>query len=188
MHAMAALESYSPCPCGSGQKYKWCCQKAEPYVERSVRLQDTGGGEAARAAIDEGLAKFPGNPWLTIRKSILLARQGRAAEAGGLLRELIARDPKHVGAHNFLVRVALETEGAEPGASQLQQALSAVSPENRPALSITAQLVGIMLGEEGHAPAALAHMYLAEQLGPEEADDDRTMAQSLRMIEGNASI
>ena len=51
---MAALESYSPCPCGSGQKYKWCCQKAEPFVERSVRLQETGGVEASRRGPGRG--------------------------------------------------------------------------------------------------------------------------------------
>lgn len=183
---MAALESYSPCPCGSGQKYKWCCQKAEPFAERAQRLADSGQAEAAKGALDEGLAKIPGNPWLVMRKAILLARQGKAAEAGAELRGLIAAQPGHVGAHNFLVRVVLETEGAEAGASQLQQALSAVTGEAREPLAMTAQFVGVMLGEEGHAPAALAHLGLAERLGGE--DEDRMIAQTVRMIEGNASI
>ncbi|MDB5352288.1 MAG: motif-containing protein [Planctomycetota bacterium] len=183
---MAALESYSPCPCGSGQKYKWCCQKAEPFVERSVRLQETGGVEASRAALDEGLAKLPGNPWLTIRKAILLAREGHTKESGEILRGLIAKNPGHIGAHNFLIRVVIETEGADAGAAQLQQALSSVPAEGRAALSITAQLVGIMLAEEGHVPSALAHLRLAQKLEPQ--DEERSIAQSLRSIEANGSL
>ncbi len=183
---MAVLEAYSPCPCGSGQKYKWCCQKAEPYAERSVRLQETGGLEAAVSALDEGLGKLPGNPWLTIRKAVLLARREKLGDAATLLRSLLAKDPSHVGAHNFLVRLVIEDESPEAGAAQLQQALSSVKPESRAALGITAQLVGIMLGEAGHVPSALAHLRLAERL--EGDDEEQAVAQSLRMIEGNASI
>ena len=39
---MALVDPYSPCPCGSGQKYKWCCQKVEAYAERAQRLVENG--------------------------------------------------------------------------------------------------------------------------------------------------
>ena len=183
---MAALESYSPCPCGSGQKYKWCCQKAEPYAERVQRLTDTGQVEGARAALDEGLARLPGNPWLLMRKAILLARENKLTDAVTELRGLLAKHPDHAGAHNFLVRAVIETEGAAEGAAQLQRALSAVAPENHAPLTLTAQLVGMMLGDAGHPAAALAHMNLAEHLGGD--DDEQMVEQTLRMIEGNPSI
>ena len=183
---MAVLESYSPCPCGSGQKYKWCCQKAEAYAHKSARLQDSGAIEPAKAALDEGLAKFPDNPWLTIRKAILLARQQKTKEAGAILQRLVAKEPGHPGAQNFLVRATLETEGTSAAAAQLQAALSAVTPENRPALAMTAQVVGMLLIEEGHVPAALAHLGLAEQLAPD--DEDLPLGRSQRMLLGNAAI
>ncbi len=44
---MAVLEPYSPCPCGSGQKFKWCCQKVEAYAERAQKLAVSGQIEAA---------------------------------------------------------------------------------------------------------------------------------------------
>ena len=183
---MAVLESYSPCPCGSGQKYKWCCQKAETYAHKSARLQDSGAIEPAKAALDEGLAKFPDNPWLTIRKAILLARQQKTIQAGEILQRLVAKEPGHPGAQNFLVRATLETEGTAAAAAQLQAALSAMTPENRPALAMTAQVVGMLLVEEGHVPAALAHLALAEQLAPD--DEDLPLGRSQRMLQGNAAV
>lgn len=184
---MAVLEAYSPCPCGSGQKYKWCCQKVEAFAQKSARLQDTGASEPAKAALDEGLAKFPANPWLTIRKALILARQQKTAEAAEILKQLVAKEPGHPGAQNFLVRAILEIDGTVAAAAALQSAFTAVSEENRPALAITAQIVGMLLGEEGHFPAALAHLELSETLAPEE-ERDPNFRRSRRMIEANASI
>ena len=59
---MALVDPYSPCPCGSDKKFKWCCQKVEAYAERAHRLEENGQHNAAIAAYDEGLAKVPGTP------------------------------------------------------------------------------------------------------------------------------
>ncbi len=68
---MALVDSYAPCPCGSGQKYKWCCQKVESYAERAQRLIENGQYESAIKPLDEGLAKVPANPWLSTRKALV---------------------------------------------------------------------------------------------------------------------
>ena len=44
---MASVDPYMPCPCGSGQKFKWCCQKVETYAERAQRMVENGQYEAA---------------------------------------------------------------------------------------------------------------------------------------------
>ena len=183
---MAALESYSPCPCGSGQKYKWCCQKAEPFAERSQRLAETGQADAALAVLDEGLAKNPGIAWLAMRKAVLLAREEKLGEAGDQLRALLRAQPGHVGAHNFFIRILLESEDAQASTAQLQEALARVGPENRPALALTAQIMGTILGELGHVPAALAHLRLAMLLAVN--GDDGQIAQTLLAIESNVRI
>ena len=67
---MASVDPYASCPCGSGQKYKFCCQKVEAYAERAQRLIDSKQFEAALKPLDEGLAKVPGNPWLLTRKAV----------------------------------------------------------------------------------------------------------------------
>ncbi len=183
---MALVESYAPCPCGSGEKYKWCCHKVESYAERSLRLQETGAIEPSIAAVEEGLRKFPDSPWLLIRKALLLIRQEKMPEAVAAIRRLLAKAPGHVGGQNFLVRALVESEGVIAAAAQFQHALAAVPPENRPPLGFTAQLLGAIFGEQGHAPAAIAHFRLGEQLQGE--DLDPMLTQSWKMIERNAGF
>ena len=72
---MALVDPYAPCHCGSGQKYKWCCQSVEAYVERSQRLLDNGQHELAINPLLEGLAKVPDNV------SLLLAEGARPASS-----------------------------------------------------------------------------------------------------------
>ena len=52
-----ALDSYSPCPCGSGKKFKWCCQPIHEDVARAMRLEQEGQHESALRAMDEVVAK-----------------------------------------------------------------------------------------------------------------------------------
>ena len=51
---MAGIEPYAPCPCGSGQKFKWCCHKVEAHADRSQRLFESGQVDAAIEALDSG--------------------------------------------------------------------------------------------------------------------------------------
>lgn len=93
---MPAVDLYAPCPCGSGQKFKWCCHKAEPYAEKAERLAGSGQLVAAMASIDEGLKKFPDNAWLLTRKALVAVRQGKPGDARALGRgpEGPARPPR----------------------------------------------------------------------------------------------
>lgn len=179
---MALVDPYSPCPCGSGQKFKWCCQKVEPFAEKAERLYEGNQIDAALAALDEGLRKVPDNPWLLTRKALIHARRGETAETKPLLERVIATQPGHIGAHGLLVRAVLETDGPEAGVAQLQRALSATTSKNRVGLTPLIQVVGMFLGETGQIPAALKHLELAQTLLP---GDDTMMASSLRVLEAN---
>ena len=37
------LEPYSPCPCGSGKKFKFCCQPIHASLAKAFALQEQGG-------------------------------------------------------------------------------------------------------------------------------------------------
>lgn len=183
---MAVVEPYAPCPCGSGEKFKWCCHKVEADAERAQRLFDNGQVDASLAALDEGLRKAPDNPWLSVRKALILSRREQHAAARDLLRRVVQKRPNHVGAHAFLVRLVLLTEGPNAGAGQLQQALAAVKPEARPSLWIAAEMVGGTMIEADHLPAAIAHLELAARLMPEETES--AVEPTLRAIESNPSF
>jgi tetratricopeptide (TPR) repeat protein len=181
---MAVVDPYSPCPCGSGKKFKWCCHKVESYAERAQRLLESGQADLALAALNEGLRKEPGNAWLLTRKAMIQLKGGQGEEAKATVREVLRSNPKHVGALVLMTRLVLETEGPRAGAAQFQQALSAFPLADRMGLAPLARLVGVFLTEAGDYPAALRHVRLAQTLSggaPEEGPD------AVGLIESRAS-
>jgi tetratricopeptide (TPR) repeat protein len=177
---MALVDAYSPCPCGSGQKYKWCCQKVEAYAERAQRLVENGQLESALQPLDEGLAKVPANPWLSSRKALVQLQLDQFDSAKVTLRELIQKHPDNLLGSVLLTRVVLQTEGPAEGAAQFQQALSARPAGQRAELAPVASLVGSALGQAGSYAAALKHLELAGKLAAEELKQGASMIRSLR--------
>src|ERR1700738_1022386 len=44
-------DPYASCPCGSGKKFKWCCQPIHAEIEKAFRQQENGQHEAALLTI-----------------------------------------------------------------------------------------------------------------------------------------
>ncbi|WP_165250253.1 SEC-C domain-containing protein [Paludisphaera soli] len=178
---MPAVDSYSPCPCGSGQKFKWCCHKAESYVDRAMRLERNGQSEAALSALNEGLAKLPDNPWLALRRAILLAVLDRTTESREAVDKLLESHPEHPGALSIKLRL-LQASGEIRGAVDLFQDLLAKAVEQgKPAPAEMATALGATLYRAGFIPAALAHLDLVGDDAPAQI---RAMCDELRTTIG----
>ncbi|WP_435015556.1 SEC-C domain-containing protein [Tundrisphaera sp. TA3] len=183
---MAGIEPYAPCPCGSGEKFKWCCHKVEAFADRAQRLFESGQVEAAIKVLDEGLRKDAGNAWLLTRKAIMQIREGGLEAAKDSLRVILQKQPKHIGALVLLTRCVLETEGPINGAGMLQQVFTSISDEMRPSMAGLTRIVAILLGELGRFPAALKHLELARSLDPEDRDQAAVSAE--RNIETSPDV
>ena len=182
---MAAVESYSLCPCGSGQKFKWCCQKIESFADKSQRLVESGQVDAAIKTLEEGLRKEPGNPWLLTRKAVIEVQGGQAEAAKATLRQVLTKNPNHFGALALLTRCVLETEGAVNGAGMFQQMLAAVDKQAAlVGLVSLVRVIASLLSEERHYPAALKHLELCRMFG----DPDGMTASAIRTIETNPAV
>jgi len=182
---MASVEPYSSCPCGSGQKYKWCCQKVEAYSDRAQRLLDSGQYEAALKPLEEGLAKVPDNALLLMRKALVHLHLNQVEAARLPLRALLQKSPSHLGASILLTRVELETDGPLAAVAQFQQAISARQPEERKELASLASFLGSSLNQAGYAAAAIKHLELAGWL---RGAEDKQDVASLQAIRANPAI
>ncbi len=182
---MAALDAYSPCPCGSGQKFKWCCHKVEAFATRAEKQYENGQVGAALKALDEGLATAPDNPWLLVRKALILEREGRAKQARPLLESVLKAQPGHPGASALLVRMAVSSDGPVAGVAALQRALDHADPEQASAFRGAARLVGVVLSRTEHQAAALKHLELG---GAADPDADPMLAAAMRMMEGDPQV
>ena len=74
-------DPYSPCPCGSGKKFKWCCQPIHAEIAKVYALDEEGQHEASMRAMDEVVAHHPDNPEVWGRKAQLLFQNDKAEEA-----------------------------------------------------------------------------------------------------------
>jgi tetratricopeptide (TPR) repeat protein len=164
---MALAEPYGPCPCGSGQKYKWCCQKAEGCAERAIRQAESGQTESALATFNEGLKAEPGNPLLGIRKAVLLSRQGLAVPAKEAIQAVLRANPDHVSARAIFINLLMQTDGPIVAVEELQHTLARATDENRGQFAASAQFLGLMLVRIGRIAAGLEHLRLSARLAPE---------------------
>jgi tetratricopeptide (TPR) repeat protein len=178
---MALAEPYGPCPCGSGQKYKWCCQKAEGFAERAIRQAESGQTEAALATFNEGLKAEPGNPLLGIRKAVLLSRQGLDVPAKETIQEVLRANPDHVSARAIFINLLMQTDGPVVAVEEFQHALARATDETRGRFAASAQFLGLMLARIGRTAAGLEHLRLATRLASEAIRNES--AQLLREIE-----
>src|SRR5438105_3574152 len=65
-----AFDPYAPCPCGSGKKFKWCCQPIHEEIDRAFRQEEEGQHETALKLMNEVVAKHPDNPEAWGRKAL----------------------------------------------------------------------------------------------------------------------
>jgi Tetratricopeptide repeat len=86
---------YSPCPCGSGKQFKWCCQPIHREIARVFQLDEEGQHEAAITLMEEVLRQNPGNPEAHGRKALLLFQNERAEEAEQALDEAFRLNPDY---------------------------------------------------------------------------------------------
>src|SRR5829696_5007304 len=78
-------DPYSPCPCGSGKKFKWCCQPIHALIAKVYELDASGQHEAAMREMDEVVAQHPTNPEVFGRKALLQFRNDKPADAEATL-------------------------------------------------------------------------------------------------------
>ncbi len=88
-------DPYAPCPCGSGKKFKWCCQPIHAEVAQVYAMDEGGQHEAALRAMDELVAKHADNPEVWGRKALLLFQNEKPEDAEQALDKAFALFPNY---------------------------------------------------------------------------------------------
>jgi tetratricopeptide (TPR) repeat protein len=137
-----AFDAYSPCPCGSGKKFKWCCQPIYAQIEKALQQDAEGQHEAALRILDEAIAANPANPEAWGRKAQLLSQHGRMDEAENALQKAFDINPSYP--FGLLLRgLFRQGEGEIAGALLLfRKAAEAYDPQARDQLAEIYALIG----------------------------------------------
>lgn len=88
-----APNPYDNCPCGSGKKFKFCCQPYFPQIELALEQQQTGQHEAAVKTMKGVTEAHPGYPPAWGYYAQVLYNEGKPEEAEAALDKAFELNP-----------------------------------------------------------------------------------------------
>jgi tetratricopeptide (TPR) repeat protein len=178
-----AIDPYSSCPCGSGKKFKWCCQDIHGEVDKAFTQHNAGQHEGAIQTLRGLTAQHPGNPEAWGRFAQLLGLNGKSEEAEAALEKAFAINPAY--AFGYLLRGQFRmAEGEIIGALLLyRKAADLYSPEAHDPLSYILELIADLEMRLNRPVAARAALARACKLQPANAE----LKQAFDGLFGDAS-
>lgn len=145
------IDSYAPCPCGSGKKLKFCkCVEQPQEMETIMRLAEGGQELAALDRINQLLAKTPNTAWLlAIKCELSLAMQEFDTFRETAIRFLKLKPDNPLALVMRSMVAANDDEPLENAARYLLQGMSE-SRETFPSMTLPAiQVLIRMMAEKG---------------------------------------
>jgi tetratricopeptide (TPR) repeat protein len=136
------FDPYAPCPCGSGKKFKWCCQPIHVQIGRAFEQDAEGQHEAALRIMEEVALQHPGNPEVWGRQAQLLYENDQVDAAEAALQKSLDINPNYP--FGYLLRgIFRKTEGELAGALLLfRKAAELYDPEAKDPLANVYALIG----------------------------------------------
>lgn len=170
-----AIDPYSACPCGSGKKFKWCCQPIHEEIEKAFRQQENGQHEAALVTMAEVVAAHPSSPEALGRQAQLLHMNGRPEEAEQALEKAFSINPEY--AYGYVLQgIFRHQEGEAVGAAHLfRRAVELYSADAREQLTFIFENLGELELNRNHPLAARYALQRLVQLHPEEPNAQKVM-------------
>ena len=161
-----ALDAYASCPCGSGKKFKWCCQPIHAQIDHAMQQDAAGQHEAALKTMDEVVKQYGTNPEVWGRQAQLLYNNGRPDEAENALQKAFDLNPQYAFGH-LLRGLFRQQEGEIAGALLLfRKAAEYYDPEARDILVEVYSLIGECELKLGRPVAAHAALKIAHRCRP----------------------
>lgn len=174
------MDSYAPCPCGSGKKVKFCCQAILPEMAKIERLQENNQPHMALQLIDKLLKEHSDNGWLVTQRAMALFNDNAFEAARDGLVPYLRKNPEHPLANALLALAVSQSQPIETSKKVIHRAfLKSMSSEPQLVAILAGKLVSYFL-ESGHDMAARQHMAIVLRLGTEE-DRQRTLMAMLEL-------
>ncbi|MCA9034252.1 MAG: tetratricopeptide repeat protein [Planctomycetaceae bacterium] len=178
-------DPYSPCPCGSGKKLKFCCADILPDMIKAHRLMDNQP-EAAEKILRDLLARYPSREVIVGELCMILPQQGRHEEAREMVAQFLKDNPDHPMGLIWMARLCLLMDGFEASRRVLHRAFQISSRSFPLQIADLANSVGIYLVASGEYLGGREHLGLAVRLAGTE--NGRRYLMNLAMLEADGSI
>jgi tetratricopeptide (TPR) repeat protein len=167
-----------PCPCGSGKKYKQCCQRLEEVqgkrkpiggtsthslMGEAIVYQRAGQLPQAATIYQQILQSEPNNPDALHLLGLIAHQNGQLDAAVELISQAISINPS--GPKYYNLGLALQTQGRSDAAIDSYRRAIAINPDDAKAHSN----LGVLLQAQGNLDDAIKSYRWAISLNPEDA-------------------
>jgi tetratricopeptide (TPR) repeat protein len=173
-----AFDPYGPCPCGSGKKFKWCCQPIHVEIDKAFRQDEDGQHDMALRIMSDVVGQHPDNPEAWGRQAQLLYQNDRVEEAEKALDKALELNPNYPFGH-FLRGTFRQYEGEMPGALvEFRKAAELYDPEAHDVLAQVYFTIGETEMRLNRPVAARAAFEIARRCRPSD-ENLRTLFNDL---------
>lgn len=177
-----ALDPYAPCPCGNGQKIKFCCSAdITSELDKILRAIE---GEQRAAAIDmlnRQLAIRPDNPALLAIKGSVLLSMSDFENAQKTVDHFLAVDPKNPTALSQGAAISALKGNTRQAVERLQAALEESNGKLNQQVHNVIHIVSDVLLATGDILGAYGHAILYASSAPREDEQAQETLARIRM-------
>lgn len=183
-----SVDPYSPCPCGSGKKLKFCCSDLVHEIEKIEKLVTGEQPHAALRFVEQLLQKQPERASLLDMKASLELALEEFDTARETIQQYLALHPDNPSAYGQAAMMAAAKGETAAAVGALQAALERIEGDNMPQRVFEAVgAVGHGLLVAGDIIAARGHFVLYAGIAPK--DENLGIEMLLRMnLEGNPPL
>jgi tetratricopeptide (TPR) repeat protein len=188
-----ARDPYELCPCGSGNKLKFCCADVTADMDKVERLLGNNQPHMAIQAMEKLRETHPQNQWVAVCLASTLVNDHLAADAKGVLKPILKQHPEQPFANALYALASFNADGYPACKRAAHRAFKQSTQAFPDLVGTLANAIAESLLEEGKVMAARQYMVLALRLCNEvhrrqlfeelmELDGDTTAPYPLRGV------
>lgn len=163
-----SIDSYDPCPCNSGKKYKFCCHSIGDEISKISHLHETHQTATALQLLDRLKINHPEQPLSFITEAQILMAERRFEDACKPLEQCLECDPDHPAAHSLLATSTFLAQGYKQAQKTIYTALQKCAAVDVSLATPLAISIAIALQMRGFYLAAREHFALAMRVASQE--------------------
>lgn len=148
------IDAYSPCPCGTGKKIKFCCKDLLGDLQKIERMLEGEQYMACLAHIERLEQAHPDRACLMATKTLLLRVTGQEMEAKKATAEFLEKHPDNPLALCDTALIKVADEGGREALAALEKAIAASGGAFSGRLYEAISAIVQVLLSEGHFLAA----------------------------------
>ncbi|MEX0819050.1 MAG: hypothetical protein WD070_05645 [Pirellulaceae bacterium] len=178
-----SLDPYQPCPCGSGNKIKFCCSKdITAELDKVMRAVQGDQRAAALDHIHKLIAdKGPRHALLAIKADVQLSL-GQFEDADATIDEFLAASPDNPVALSLSAIHACSENDLESAIEDLQQAMEHLDGMLAPSVYSAIGVVAQTLLQAGDVLAARGHLLMQAGLAGNQDENPIRLLMRINML------